>query len=468
MANKYNSIVEINAEKESWRIIVKVLRLWMVYDVSTHKQTSNNKIPLSMEMVLVDSKTLIYKFEKSLQKGKVYSIQFFGVAENGGMYRTTHHKYKIVFQYSTKVVLVDNASVPDSVYDFVPIKAIVCGGYDNDYLVEFFKHRLSIECTLFGPFVDELNAFLESGEVENVVVIVHVAKIKLHLQNCICGTRVVFNAKCEEVKELATRMSEDFLYNTPRKTISALKDCFEDTCFVVFGTMKHVVDDEEWWYTACTCNKCRIKVGVIDKTDSATFVIFDWDATILFSKSCANMFETYQKRGLVGTFPRDITNLVDRFFLFKVEVKSVCNSQFEKTFRVKKIYTNLSIIKLLKEGLVDDTSLTQTQDSKELTPTKHNFCCKSAVGELTPNESEFAIRNQENDILFNNSGDLTPVGIVFGTQIHSLTKNMEGADKQLESGCLENVKTKENSRSQSLEMHLPLNFLKKRIKVEKI
>ena len=41
--------------------------------------------------------------------------------------------------------------------------------------------------------------------------------------------------------------------------------------------------------------RCRIKVGVIDKTDSATFVIFDWDATILFSKSCANMFETYQK-----------------------------------------------------------------------------------------------------------------------------------------------------------------------------
>jgi len=60
MANKYNSIVEINAEKESWRIIVKVLRLWMVYDVSTHKQTSNNKIPLSMEMVLVDSK--VYSF----------------------------------------------------------------------------------------------------------------------------------------------------------------------------------------------------------------------------------------------------------------------------------------------------------------------------------------------------------------------------------------------------------------------
>ncbi|KAG4924732.1 hypothetical protein JHK87_050272 [Glycine soja] len=224
--------------------------------------------------------TFIYKFDKALQEGKWYSIQFFGVAENGGIYRTNHHKYKIVFQYSTKVALVDNASIPNSMYDFVPIRDIVCGGYDTDYLV------------------------------------------------------VMFNVECEEVKELATRMlespsqglsqlidstelrmSEDFLHNTPWQTIGALKDCFEDTCFAVFGTVKHVVDDEEWWYC--------IKVRVIDESDSATFVIFDRDATILFSKSCANMFETYKKRGLAETFPREIINLVDRSFLFKVEPENM-------------------------------------------------------------------------------------------------------------------------------------------------
>ena len=86
--------------------------------------------------------TFIYKFDKALQEGKWYSIQFFGVAENGGIYRTTHHKYKIMFQYSTKVALVDNASVPNSVYDFVPIRDIVCGGYDTDYLVG----KVFIEC----------------------------------------------------------------------------------------------------------------------------------------------------------------------------------------------------------------------------------------------------------------------------------------------------------------------------------
>jgi len=48
----------------------------------------------------------------------------------------------------------------------------------------------------------------------------------------------------------ALSMSEDFLHNTIRKTIGGLKDCFE-----VFGIVKHVLDNEEWWYTACTCNK---------------------------------------------------------------------------------------------------------------------------------------------------------------------------------------------------------------------
>ncbi|KAH1099635.1 hypothetical protein GYH30_035011 [Glycine max] len=326
MTNKYNSVAEINAEKKSWRIMVRVVRLWMVLDVLTNKQTSSNKIPFSMEMVLVDSKqTLIYKFEKTFQEGKVYPIQFFGVAENEGIYKTTYHKYKIVFQYSTKVALVDNASVPYSAYDFVHIRDIVCGGYDTDYLVENERNIrrskinvilieddvFSIECTLFGPFVDELNAFLASRVVENVVVIIHLAKMncfqdKIHLQNCICGTRVVFNAKCEEVKELATRMmesppqglsqiidsialtmSEDFLHNTTRKTIGGLKDCFEVTCFPIFGTVKYVVDDEKWYH---------INVCVIDESNSTTSVIFDQDATILFSKSCANMFETYMKK----------------------------------------------------------------------------------------------------------------------------------------------------------------------------
>ena len=41
---------------------------------------------------------------------------------------------------------------------------------------------------------------------------------------------------------------------------------------------------------------------------------------------------------------------------------------------------------------------------------------------------------------------MIPFGTIFGTQIQSRPENMEGADKQLESLQLENVKTNENSR----------------------
>ena len=52
MSNQFNFV----AEKESWRIMVRGVLLRMPYDVSTHKQTYARKVPLSMEMVRVDSK----------------------------------------------------------------------------------------------------------------------------------------------------------------------------------------------------------------------------------------------------------------------------------------------------------------------------------------------------------------------------------------------------------------------------
>ena len=36
-----------------------------------------------------------------------------------------------------------------------------------------------MECTLFGNYVDELNAFLSSGELLNVVISVQFAKVKI-------------------------------------------------------------------------------------------------------------------------------------------------------------------------------------------------------------------------------------------------------------------------------------------------
>ncbi|KHN07326.1 hypothetical protein glysoja_012624 [Glycine soja] len=126
-----------------------------------------------MEMVLVDSKgnrvygsikrTLIYKFDKTLQKEKLYSV-FWCYCENREKMKRNRRKTKM------NVIQIEDDGMFES------------------------------------PSLD-LSQITDST---------------------------------------ALSMSKNFLHNTIRTTIGGLKDFFEDTCFAVFGIVKHVVDDEEW------------------------------------------------------------------------------------------------------------------------------------------------------------------------------------------------------------------------------
>ncbi|KAL5129370.1 hypothetical protein HKD37_U057924 [Glycine soja] len=80
-------------------------------------------------------RTLVYKFQNEIKKGKCYSFHPMGVASNIGGFKTNHHPYKLIFQFSTKVILLEDGAVPNIVYDLVPISTIMDGGLDVDYLV---------------------------------------------------------------------------------------------------------------------------------------------------------------------------------------------------------------------------------------------------------------------------------------------------------------------------------------------
>lgn len=94
MAPRSDNISEISPVKESWSIVVRIVRAWFVRDVIRDAH------PFSLDMVLMDAsgnkihatvrRTLIYKFEKDLQEGKVYSMSGFGVA--GESWILSHHK----------------------------------------------------------------------------------------------------------------------------------------------------------------------------------------------------------------------------------------------------------------------------------------------------------------------------------------------------------------------------------------
>ncbi|RZB80945.1 hypothetical protein D0Y65_030616 [Glycine soja] len=144
MANNHNIVVEIDATRENWKLCVRVVRLWLVPNFK------NKKLSHSLEMVLVNShmggflqyrihttvkRTLVYKFQNEIKKGKCYSFHLMGVASNIGGFKTNHHPYKLIFQFSTKVILLEDGAVPNIVYDLVPISTIMDGGLDVDYLV---------------------------------------------------------------------------------------------------------------------------------------------------------------------------------------------------------------------------------------------------------------------------------------------------------------------------------------------
>ncbi|CAJ2664860.1 unnamed protein product [Trifolium pratense] len=430
----FSNIDEINSDRATWNFKAKVIRLWQVSDFN------RVNVPFSVEMVLMDEdgakihatikKTLIYKFKHEIIEGKVYSFENLGVASNTGAYRTTHHPYKLNFQFGSLVQRLSNCDILKSPFTFVPIADILGGCYDTDFLVDVIGFLTEIgqereitnqngsttklnvialeadghklQCTLFGPYVDELNTFVGAGDLTNAVVIVQLAKAKIfqdkiHIQNCMNCSVLIFNPSCDESVALRASLNgsdenpspltftqvstessvkplDEFLHNTPRITLQGLKDATTESSHVVAATVKRTLNPNSYWYTSCLCGKavvpdskmwycekCNrhvskvvprfcVKVRVMDDTDSAIFVIFDKEASSIFNMTCADMIQNGENDVGERIVPPQIDEtLIDQTWLFKVEAKPFQNPRFEQSFRVRKICTDESIIKEFKD-----------------------------------------------------------------------------------------------------------------------
>jgi len=73
----------------------------------------------------------------------VYFVQSFSVAANGGSYITTHHPYKINFQFGTKITSLPAQLVPESPPEYIPLSSIYAPGFDTDYLLGMLKFNLT-------------------------------------------------------------------------------------------------------------------------------------------------------------------------------------------------------------------------------------------------------------------------------------------------------------------------------------
>ncbi|KAJ1392395.1 hypothetical protein SESBI_35847 [Sesbania bispinosa] len=403
-------IVDIDSSTESWHIVARVVRLWKIPNFNNPRNPLDLEMVLCDErggrIHAVVRRTLVYKFQSTLIEGAAYSISNFGVGENSGEFKYSMHLYKVNFEYNTRVVLMRDCTIPRFQFSFVSLADIMAPYFDNNYLVVLTgigtekeyernrkKYRMNvmeleidgskIECALFENYLDDLNAFLGCGNTTNVVVVIQLAKVKsfkgkVSLQNALHASKLIFNLDFDKAVELRKRLEEntesvsqplsqiaeapkmtteeEFLTHTVMKTIEELKDTNEECCCIVMATIKHLIDGEDWWYKACRCGTSvlsdskmyRLKVRVIDGTDSATFVLFDRDVASILGISCSDLLESTDQAP-EKQFPSEICSLVDKTFLFKVDNKIVSNSRFEQSYKVRKLCSDNQLIQQFKD-----------------------------------------------------------------------------------------------------------------------
>ncbi|KAK7255525.1 hypothetical protein RIF29_28938 [Crotalaria pallida] len=161
---------------------------------------------------------------------------------------------------------------------------------------------------------------------------------------------------------------DEYLKLYPKKTLFDLGEEKEEGVFVVFATIAHVIDDDNWWYPACKCHKsvtadngmyycsaCRkhvffviprfkVKFEALDDSDVANLVMFDYDVAYLLKKTCSELLARLKEESLGGGVPDEFDALVGKKLLFKVTKNASWVSTFGDTYRVAGVCDDEHII----------------------------------------------------------------------------------------------------------------------------
>ncbi|KAL6555559.1 hypothetical protein OROHE_007231 [Orobanche hederae] len=258
----------ITPTKETWKLHVRVERLWTTY--SPYNPTEKR----SMELILLDAKGdkiqasipkyLISKFEKLIKEGVFYHFTNFEIEQNNEEFIATRHPYRLKFHKFTSPWPAKNLPIPKYGFKFIPFAEF---GTDKCYakllvdvidevlnvgdIVELNKngqctkrvtiHLLdsigdTIECTLWNNYADQMVNYWKSNDGP-VCVILQYAMVKdfrrellpnslvvKYLQNSIFATRMLIN---EDVPELADFMNS-IKENSDARHLSPNNHCHMD------------------------------------------------------------------------------------------------------------------------------------------------------------------------------------------------------------------------------------------------
>ncbi|KAF3966612.1 hypothetical protein CMV_009298 [Castanea mollissima] len=171
MSKGYNFLDQISDAKETWRIRVRICRLWK----AVNKRSGNNFI--SLDMIFIDEKknlmhaivrkNVFQKFSAILREGGTFIISNFKVTVTNKGYRSVSNDLKIIFLLTTSVKECNEESelIPMHAFEFATYDCINSHLNDNSYLIDIIGKLTSV-----GP-IEQVHFDNGSTNIRNLEIL---------------------------------------------------------------------------------------------------------------------------------------------------------------------------------------------------------------------------------------------------------------------------------------------------------
>ncbi|XP_057247497.1 uncharacterized protein LOC125493289 [Beta vulgaris subsp. vulgaris] len=341
MGSEIVKICDLSKASKRCSIKVRVIRVW-------EKPAFNkNDVVEKIDAILMDKeKSLLSTFSSRLKEGKYLEVSNFSVRDNDGVDRGTRHTYRIDLNYSSHIAECEDLQIDSYGLEFVTFDDILSEKYSNVFLIDFIGEvsgyssiqekpssklmtidlidleNKSLTCVLWGKYADEFTTYLKTRKDDESIIVVGQQGNSITYQGEIRiatsrhATRLFINSEIPAIMEfnnkknaigartISPRPSEistetnEFLKEDIVKDISDLMQCEQLVLRVMQNLYKGVKRDGD----KITCKRFRLKIIVSDKTDDATFVLFEKEVHKLLDKSASDLLEMQVKMYFLGSF----------------------------------------------------------------------------------------------------------------------------------------------------------------------
>ncbi|CAI9301811.1 unnamed protein product [Lactuca saligna] len=407
-------IADLDVLKDDSTIKVKVINLWNLFSFYNNDELFSIELILIDEQGTkiqgnVTRKN-IYRFKNILKDGLTFYIKCPSFAsQRMGGFTLTRQDHKLSFVHDTVVTECHDFSGPTFGFEFVDYQSIISLVHPENIAIDVIglvvafgemvrdnddkkKHRLNIQIqdanglqlnvNLWGDFAYKMQHFLDNNPHNlRIIVILQFAKLSIWRDRPTVNTyfsvsKLFINTDIDEInvfnksldgddrpdsstntltciKSNKVSENDDFMVNFQLKTISEISEPLEKNTFIIVGTIKGILQNENWHYLSCTsCNyKAFRPPGANDQPNADGFFI----GYECHNKDCTKTETSVIPRFMIPLRVQDNTGTVtltmferDGKYLLKKSAKDLFNKTLQLGFRTSFYLGEINALKGLK------------------------------------------------------------------------------------------------------------------------